>query len=233
MSDTIAISIPRTAGRASQVRFLKSMVLSRDRSIPHLGRKIYHLVNGLACAALYAFVLDRNGALLALTLVGGALIALDLLRLNSPVWNARALKLFGPLMRREELLGVSANTYYVVGIFVVTLLFPKSIVLLSVLYLAVGDPVAGMVGTLYGRRPLLAGKSFEGSAANFAAAAVCTLVFARMYLGLSPEKAIGLAVAGGLCSAVAELLPLPINDNFSIPVVSAILLSFLALAIPF
>jgi dolichol kinase len=52
------------------------------------------------------------------------------------------------------------------------------------------------------------------------------------YFGLSSERALILALIGGLTSVVAELLPTPIDDNFTIPVMSSIILAALALVLP-
>lgn len=228
MRDTIAVSLP-----TSQVRMMKWSVLGRDRSIPHFRRKLYHMVMGLLCFGLYAFILDKISAILLLAFLGGALVAFDVARLRSAPLNALALRYFGDLMRREELKSLSANSYYVLGLLLITIIFPKPIVLLSVLYLAVGDPIAAVVGTLHGKRKILFGKSVEGAAANFLVSAGATLLVAHFYFHLSPEKTLWLAFFGGITSAIAELSPLPINDNFSIPVISAVLLTFVFAVIPF
>lgn len=211
---------------------MKLGVLGRDRSIPHLGRKLYHLVNGLICFALYGFVLSREGALWTLAIVGGTWVAFDLIRLKSPKLNALALRVFGKLMRREELKGISANTFYIWGLFAVVLLFPKPVALLSVLFLALGDPTAAVVGTLFGKHKIIAGKSLEGSAANFAVSLVATLLAGLLYFHFSFDRSLLLAVVGGMASAVAELAPIPVNDNFTIPVLSAMLLSIASALTP-
>ena len=110
--------------------------------------------------------------------------------------------------------------------------FPKPIVLLSVLYLAIGDPIAAVVGSLYGRHKLIGKKSVEGALANWICSSLATLALGSCYFGFSFEKSILLALVGGIISVVAELFPAPIDDNFTIPVLSASLLSFTALFIP-
>src|SRR5688572_24945311 len=96
---------------ASRLRHLKWSVLGRDRSIPHLERKLYHFVMGLTCLALYAFVLTPVQALIVLSLVGGTWVLLDLARLYSPAMNGLTLRLFGRIMRREELRSVTGNSF--------------------------------------------------------------------------------------------------------------------------
>lgn len=214
-----------TATRIEAVRQLKLSVLGRERSLPHLERKFYHAVMGLFCFSLYAFVLTRVQALWTLALVGGSFVVMDLLRLRSKAVNELALKLFGKVMRREELKTLTGNTFYILGLFLIVLAFPSPVVLLSILYLALGDPTAAAIGTLYGRHKLVGKKSWEGAVANFAVSSCATLLVAVALFALPPHRAVLLALVGGLISVVAELCPLPVDDNFSIPVLSACLLS--------
>lgn len=191
---------------------------------------------GAVCFSLYAFVLNRSQALWTLALIGVPFILLDLSRQWFPQIRDMSLRLFGSVMRHDELTGISANSFYLVGLMVVTAVFPKPVTLLAVLFLGMGDPIAAIVGTRWGRHKIwtsgaLAKKSFEGAAANAVLSVIATFIFALTYMGLSVDKAGWLAVMGGVASTFAEILPLPIDDNFTIPVVSASLLYFLALPI--
>ncbi|MBM4316586.1 MAG: hypothetical protein FJ116_03785 [Deltaproteobacteria bacterium] len=218
---------------ASAIKSVKLEILNRHRSLPHFERKFYHFMMGMVCFSLYAFLVEKTTALLLLALIGGPLVVLDFLRLKSPEMNDVALRLFGKIMRREELKSVSGNSFFVIGLFTVVAIFPKPIVLLSVIYLAIGDPVAAVVGSLYGRHKLVGKKSLEGALANLGSTAIATLLMGTGYFGMPLEKAILFGVMGGTVSVVAELLPAPIDDNFTIPVASSLLLSVLTLVIPF
>lgn len=220
-------------GLVDSPRVRRWAVLRRKRSVPHLERKLYHLLMGVACFVLYGFALTWDEALVVLSIVGGAFVALDLARLHIPKVNDVVLRFFGGMMRREELRGVTGNTFYVFGLLAVVLLFPKPVGLLAVLYLAVGDPVAAVVGTRYGRTQLWGGKSLEGALANFFACAIVTLLFAAFYLQLSPLMALALAVCGGVVATLVELLPIKLDDNLTIPVFSGAGLLLLGQFIPF
>ena len=98
------------------VRTVKLEVLNRHRSLPHIERKFYHFVMGMICFSLYAFLIEKPTALLLLTLIGGPLVVFDFLRLKNPEMNEVALRLFGKIMRREELRSFSGNSFFVVGI---------------------------------------------------------------------------------------------------------------------
>ena len=226
------MAFPVSGTKIGVIQQVKLGVLARDRSNLHLQRKIYHMVSGLICFALYAFVLTRTEALWVLGTVGGVWVTLDLLRFKVPAINNAALRLFGNLMRREELIRLTANSFYILGLFVIVAVFPKPIVLLSVLYLAVGDPVAAVAGTLYGRRRIVGKKSVEGAAANFLAALLVTFAYGAFYLGYSFPEVATLAIGGAAISVLAELTPAPVDDNFSIPVLSGIGLSLFLFLVP-
>lgn len=227
-------SIAITLGfpQAVNVRAIRLGILSRDRSVQHLGRKFYHFLMGMGCFALYAFLINREQALMLLVGLGGVFVVGDLLRLRSATLNNVVLKYFGGLMRREELKSVSGNSFYVLGLFFVVLLFPKPVVLLSVLFLAIGDPVAAVVGTLYGKHKLIGKKSLEGAAANLVCSGLAAFIFALAYLQMELPRAIFLASIGAIASVVAELCPLPVDDNFTIPAVSATLLALVSVFLP-
>lgn len=211
---------------------MKWRVLGTDRSIPHFGRKFYHFLMGMFCFSMYAFLQTREQSLVTLATIGGLWIALDIIRLQFPAANALTLRMFGKLMRREELRSISGNSFYILGLITIVFFFPKPIVLLSVLYLAIGDPVAATVGTLWGRHPIVGKKSLEGALANLFCSGIATFLVAMTYFHYSLGRALALGVVGGLISAIVELCPLRIDDNFTIPVLSAGFLSVVNLIFP-
>ncbi len=231
-----SLAIPFSEVFRTEAAVVEAQVRNRDRSRPHYGRKFYHAVMGLFCFVLYAFVLTRTQALWILTLVGVPFIGLDIIRLRNPALKELSLRIFGSVMRDDELKKLSANSFYLIGLTLVTAVFPKPVTLLAVLFLGLGDPIAAIVGTRWGKHKIwtsgvLAKKSLEGALANAVLSVVTTFIFARTYMNLPADKAIWFAVMGGVASTLAEILPLPIDDNFTIPVVSASLLYFLALPI--
>ncbi|MEZ4749248.1 MAG: SEC59/DGK1/VTE5 family protein [Bdellovibrionota bacterium] len=199
-------------------------VRKRDRSRPHLKRKIYHFVSGMICFLLYGFILTREQSLIALASLGGMMVLLDVARLQFPALNRFGLRLFGTIMRREELRSLTGNSFYALGLFIIVLLFPKPVVMMSILFLAIGDPVAAVVGTTWGKTKILQKKSLEGALANLAASGLASFILAVAYFHLGLESALLLGALGGLVSCLAELIPLPVDDNLTIPVLSVILL---------
>lgn len=233
-SSSLQMVAPVASLQRAEFAALKHSVRGRLRSQPQLVRKVYHLGMGLACFALYGFILNRTGALIALATIGGSLVLMDVLRFKIPAMNLIALRVYGKLMRSNELHGLTGNTYYVIGLFLITLLFPQPIVLLSVLFLAVGDSVASIVGTRWGKvRPAwMCGKSVEGALANAFASAIVAFAFATGYLHLNTNEALMLTAVGAFASMLAEALPIPLDDNFTIPVVSSIVLALFTSLVP-
>jgi dolichol kinase len=103
--------------------------------------------------------------------------------------------------------------------------FPKPVAVLSILFLAIGDPVASTVGTLYKGRSvkIFHGKSLHGTGAGFIACMVLTWAFLR-FTGMQGLDLIRLSLLGGFAGAFAEVLPLDIDDNFTVPVISGFIL---------
>lgn len=226
MIKELALSSP------GEIRNLKRSVLGVGRSTPHLGRKFYHFAMGIFCVALYAFFLTQKQALMVLGSVGGIFLLLDFFRLRNPSLNALTLKYFGKIMRREELKSISGNSFYILGLLVLVLFFPKPVVLLSALYLAIGDPIAAVVGTRWGKTKLTSRKTWEGSLANLLATGVTSFCFGLWFLNWNVPQALVLAFLGGIISTLVELIPLPLDDNFTIPVGSALFFSLLASVFP-
>ncbi|MCW3978545.1 MAG: SEC59/DGK1/VTE5 family protein [Candidatus Bathyarchaeota archaeon] len=114
---------------------------------------------------------------------------------------------------------VSAPIWFALGTLLSITLFPFRYATIGVLTVSVGDPVAALAGQFLGRHPnpLNRSKSVEGSLAGFAASAlICSLL---------TDPAI--SVVGCLVGMIVEALPLPMNDNFTVPILSA-LSSFVA-----
>ncbi|MBY0472067.1 SEC59/DGK1/VTE5 family protein [bacterium] len=204
------------------------------RSNVHLARKIWHMSMGLMMAAIYMSGMSRGAAILTLGAALALVIGFEMIRLRIPSLNEKVTRVLGPIMRSSEINQVSGIAYYISAVILSIAIFPKTIAILSVLYLAVGDPVASFVGITYGSKtPRLAdGKSLAGTAAGILACFLVGVIFLSS-IGLSIPMTLLLAVIGGVSGGVAELLPLEIDDNFSIPIVSgfALWLTFIVAGI--
>jgi len=195
----------------------------KGRSEQHLARKVFHVTGVALIIALY-HLLERQTGLLLLGTIISILIPLDFLRRNLTWLNEAAVMLFGSIMRKEEQKTYTGVTFLLVGAFIVIFFFPKDIVTLSLIMLGLGDPISSIVGTKYGKDKIIGNKSLQGSLAGFT---ICTIAAAIYFInfGIMTERVVLVSLLAGLIGAAAELIPIgKIDDNFTIPVISSILL---------
>ncbi len=203
----------------------------RLRSDLHLMRKLWHMLMGLFMVGVYMAGLTRSqgvlilGAFLALCLVG------ETARLRIPAINELVVRFWGPLMRSCEVNSYTGTPYYIASSLIAVGIFPKPIAALSIAFLAVGDPIASLFGILYGDRSVRFsnGKSLIGTAAGMIACAGVAFLFLQFmnstqFMELKFEHLLILSVIGGIAGGGAELLPMEVDDNFAIPVVSGFML---------
>ena len=200
----------------------------------HLARKLWHMLMGLAIVSIYLSGMSRSTAVFTLGCVLGLDLLMETVRLRSPAINETILRYWGPLMRTNEIGRVSGIPYYLAAAILAIGIFPKPIAVLSILYLACGDPMASLFGVLYGKRSIKFpnGKSLVGTLAGVVTCGIATYVFLSGF-GLSTSSVLILTALGGISGGTAELLPLEVDDNFSIPIVSGFVLwlSFIILGL--
>jgi glycerol-3-phosphate acyltransferase PlsY len=201
-----------------------------------LPRRLWHIFAGLALsiAGLWAPQDIFLPALVAITI---AALILDIVRLRSPRVNRRFMIIFRLLLREREVSTLNGSTYFLIAASIVFAFCDKSIAAIALAFVAVGDPVAGMVGERWGKfrvspdegnssdfakfpRNLIfrgkKGKSLEGSLACVVACLVVGVILAAV-----THVALWVVVVGVICATVIEALPLRVNDNLSIPLVAA------------
>lgn len=181
----------------------------------HIGRKLYHLLGGLGLLSLY-YLLGRDYALWTYTVLIGVVLTIDIIRLRVPAFNDLVFRRFGAFIRKNERNKMTGTAPYILGIGLSFLFYRTDIATASVCFLAVGDVAATTVGERYGRTKLSGDKSLEGALAFLLAAVFAGSLLSLLGIGLAP----GLIIAGAVVAAFVELLPLPLNDNLLIPLVS-------------
>ncbi len=111
---------------------------------------------------------------------------------------------------------VFSPMYYGLGIVLSLMLFPEPIGYVSVTVLTLGDGFAAIFGEGYGRTrlPFNKTKKLEGTLTGLLFASLGSLLF------VDPFRALIASLAG----MIAEVLPLPVNDNLAIPLASGLAL---------
>lgn len=137
-----------------------------------------------------------------------AVLVLDLARLGDPRLGTFFRQILGPYLRRHEERELLGSTYLALACLLSAFLFPRDIAVAVMGYLILGDGLAGLVGRSWGRLPLAFGKSVEGT---------LTGLLANLLIGWLVFRAPGPALLGAGVASLAELLPIPLDDNFAIP----------------
>ncbi|MCJ7722104.1 HAD-IB family phosphatase [Candidatus Bathyarchaeota archaeon] len=114
----------------------------------------------------------------------------------------------------------TAPIHFALGIAISLLVFPAPTCYVAITMITLGDGCAHIFGMKFGRThlPFNKGKNLEGT--------ICGLIFA--FLGatifIDPTRALIVAAVGMLI----EGLPLPINDNLTVPIAAGLMLSLIS-----
>jgi dolichol kinase len=151
--------------------------------------------------------------LLAVTLI---ILISDLSRLLIRPFNRLVLALFHNLLRHTEETNITGASYLLLGMLATFYLFPKDIAILAMFFLALGDPVAAIVGT---RAPGM--RIHRRSPCGSGAMAITSLALIYILHITGQITFQWQAIIGAMVASAAELLPLPTNDNLLIPISAA------------
>jgi glycerol-3-phosphate acyltransferase PlsY len=164
---------------------------------------------------VYHFHAPPPNSLILVGSVALPFLVLDLSRLFSKDVNIFFFKKVHHLYKSKEYKSFSSITLFLFGIFLSFLLFDKGIALLAVSFLIFGDFFSKFYGLHFGKKQIF-GKTLEGSLAHFT---VCLITSYLAIHYIAVPFAIGLL--GAAVATLSELLPLRVNDNFSVPILSA------------
>lgn len=190
----------------------------------NIGRKIYHLGGGVFLIGIYA-LLGRPLGLAVLVAIFLGATALDYARLRSKSLNDFFFRHFSKFLRESEKKKLSGTPWYVLGVLCAAALYPLPVAVYAVIFLACGDVAATTVGEKWGSVKFPGSvKSVQGSVAFFLAAFIAGVII-RYYFFPASLTAIA---AGALTAALVEVLPIKVNDNLTIPLISGAVMLTLA-----
>jgi dolichol kinase len=187
-----------------------------------LPRRAFHLLAGSIIPVLILF-LPRG--LMEWVLIAASIgaILVEAGRGLVPGVNDLAIRLV-PLFKPKERYVITGSTFLILTATLVFFTFDKPIAVLSLMFLAVGDPMAALVG-IWDPKLRVFGKSLIGTAAFIVSAVAVGLA-----VGQHPDIDLGWwFVPGAVAAGVAELLPLPVDDNIVIPLAGAGTMALLAM----
>ena len=188
-------------------------------------RKITHL-GALALPASY-YWLDLSKQEMLIIMISAFILVLlaDISRLRNWIfWRKFANKIWAHMVREHENKGgFTGATYILLSIVLTVALFSKPVAVAAMAFIMVGDTFAALVGRRFGRHKIFKTKSLEGSLACLTGTVIVAL--------FTPDLLLTVGLTGALAAAVVEALPLKIDDNLTVPLLSgatmAILLKFI------
>lgn len=173
-------------------------------------RKIIHIFN-LVIPFTYLFFLEsRFQALRILVPLTVFAIVIEYLRVRSAVIKQIFNNFLISMLRIHEMDGkYTGATWVFIGSTLTIAIFPKEIAVISLVYMSLGDSIAGLVGRKFGKIKFY-NKTIEGTVAGLI---VCLLSGYLIQLSL----ALVVVFSGAFAAMFIELLPIPIDDNLSVP----------------
>ena len=210
----------------------------RNRLVREVRRKAIHL-SGLS-VPLGLILLGRSFTAWALALVLAISLVLEGQRLQG--------RISLPEVREHEKTRVASYIYYMAGCLLAVLLFPGSIAVVAILFLALGDTVSGLVGSILKNCDVRSSSTPAAEAAAAGASpAACTLSWRVKPLPVLAATFLACLLIGALTASFTGL-PWPVylsgaagaafadgvailvrgrslDDNFSIPVLSGAFMS--------
>ena len=188
-------------------------------SIHEYQRKAIHLFNLIIPFGYWFLIPDQNQFKIIIITFTALFILADFFRTKSKLIKKLFKIFFDKMLREHELKGqFTGATWVMISASVTILFFSKNIAIISLIFMSIGDTFAALIGKKYGKLKIY-DKSLEG----FLGGLIVCLVAAYYYDPL-PFYISGV---GALTAMLFETLPLPLDDNFRIPIGSAIVMTIL------
>ena len=172
-------------------------------------RKLIHLFN-LAIPFSYLYIFPEKWVFVKLlSILMFLFIIFDILR-HKVAWVKSLFTLFiNSMLRSHEQEGkLTGATWVMIGAVISIILFSKPVAIIALIFMSLGDSAAGLIGQRYGKHKIW-NKSWEGF---FGGLFVCIII--GMNYSLLPMT---ISLSGAVAAMVMEIVPIPLDDNFKIP----------------
>ena len=172
-------------------------------------RKGIHLLNLVIPLSYFYVFTEKWEFLIILSLITLCFIVIDISRHFVPLIKSIFSFFFNKMLREHELKGkLTGATWVMIASCVSITLFSKPVAILSLVYMSLGDTAAGLIGQKYGKHRI-GNKTLEG----FVAGLIVCVIIAINYDMLP----IYISLSGALVAMIMEIMPIPLDDNFKIP----------------
>jgi glycerol-3-phosphate acyltransferase PlsY len=150
-------------------------------------------------------------------------LLVDFLRLRTTSVKGIFIVLFGSMLRRKELSSLTGGSYLMLASLVCMLIFGlgpdgriSGVFIAAIGFLALGDTAAAIVGLSIGRVRIFR-KTLEGALAGLL---ICLGVAGLVSILPGLDFPLGIGILGAGSASVVEALPIEVNDNVVIPLLS-------------
>jgi len=204
---------------------IKDSPTTKASLLTEFRRKALHL-----CALVLPLgymVAPRKLALLVLAVCAFIVIFADLLKYYNKSFRKTFVAFFGSMLRRKEIKRFTAATYIMSAMLICALAFDKWVAVLVLVFIINGDLAAAIFGKRFGKHRTIGKKTLEGSIAFFLisyASGIALKLLAGHYFIAAPWTALFI---GAMSATVVESLPLGIDDNLTVPVLTGLALQMM------
>jgi dolichol kinase len=182
-----------------------------------LGRRLFHMAGGVVVILGYGLFFTHTQAVYLLGATACIAYVFDKIRIAYPDVALRVQGITNLFLRAEEKLAESSMIPYVIALLLTIISFPKPIALAAIATLAVGDPLAALVGIRFGKHPLATNRTIEGSLAFFTVALASSFLSLFRAGGVAWPAALGISAGLAVAVTAFETLPIKLDDNLTIP----------------
>lgn len=191
-------------------------------------RKAIHLF-ALSIPIGYSLLPKMLSLLILGPFVLGA-IGIDIIRLRRLPLHGILNQLLEPILREHESQDFAGSSYILSASFLTILLFEKAAAVAAICFIILGDIAAAMIGRKFGktkiRFSLTKGKANRNNQKSLQGSLACLVVCLAASVVI-PHLPLWVGFAGALAATVAEGINLPIDDNFSVPLISGLIMHIL------
>lgn len=185
-------------------------------------RGLFHAFAGLSIP-IAALFLPQMVMIISVGVVTFVFLLIEVLRWKSPAVNRLFLRFFKAVLREEEASRLTGASYMLIASLIAVSAFPRDIAVLALSFLAVGDPLATIIGRRWGRIRLF-GKTLEGDLACLVSCVAIGFVFQHVFQQVGVAVPWPTVLLGALSATVAQAVSLPINDNLTIPLFAGLVM---------
>ena len=189
-------------------------------SINEYKRKLIHLFN-LIIPLSYLYVFPEKWQMIkVLTSLMVLFILVDIFR-HKINWIQSLFKsFFNSMLRSHELDGkLTGATWVMIGSVITITLFSKPVAIIALIFMSLGDSAAGLIGQRFGKHKIR-DKTWEGF---FGGLIICIIIAFNF-----PFLPLTVSLIGAITAMIMELIPIPLDDNFKIPLGSGAIMMMLS-----